>query len=612
MDTLATDDECSNEDILATPASSSLSDIPLTLTLNNKDDGDAVPSHPPPSMPPPPPPPTSSTTHGFSKTGKSRREIVATIYQLLNVYEKRRRNSIENQYESSRLYWDSIMNILRRGIKEVMIVERAIRGQIAADQAYTKHMIACANSCCLISDGDLLHDEEMESNGKELGNQHVDCVDKEGNILSRDIRELESEQNLITSRDNVVHVLATSFHRISKKYNVNIKKLNDNYLTGLESLGYSLDDALLTVQCMSQNILLELKAGDLNSKECWKAYSKAVEPNSEGDFDVWLYESRYRLSVACLATCWKKCSEEMSKLFRFVKDIEVQRQKTIQSLLKQLCQEREYHWHSLPSTSHDIICWVAERSENDQKHIEKDLTTHIHSEAIRLKALGEKNNEEDVSNDNSQDLSAGLKVLNFDEGESKGRSIELASPVVSELLSTIKVLEKRNQSFVAKFKRTMAISTVDGFLHFFDISESNGIFSSKKSATLSDVFNSFLPEIDVPSLDSIKSQEKNISKEYLKKRQDKVKRNFSPSLPLRSWHDLLKPSASLYLPNCKLHLTVDKKSGECVAELTETIANVGAAKLFARNFTRLYYLRAENSDMLSKWVTNLNISTESA
>ena len=121
-----------------------------------------------------------------------------------------------------------------------------------------------------------------------------------------------------------------------------------------------------------------------------------------------------------------------------------------------------------------------------------------------------------------------------------------------------------------------------------------------------DVFNSLLvKKIDVPKLALPLSLGSCTEKERLQKRKEII--NIKESIPSRSWYDGLKPIGSIYLPKTKLSIDFDPYQNSSVVELTETISNVGAAKLFATYTTRVIYVRTENEETLHTWVEGLDM-----
>mmetsp|Transcript_12796 Transcript_12796/g.19373 ORF Transcript_12796/g.19373 Transcript_12796/m.19373 type:complete len:580 (+) Transcript_12796:66-1805(+) len=516
---------------------------------------------------------------------KSSRETTAAIYQILKVYEHRRKKTFTTQLESTLLYWRSLKLYLKQIIDEVAITERTIRGRNEADAAYAKHIAACASSCFLGEnkiDANLFCAEDAGySDGgrtiKEDASQSqlskVTTLNEEGYVVEETISDDKSSRE---STDCLLGAFGKSNSMLGAKVNENVRRVNEEILSELSELLTELRNCAKRTHLLGTKIIAELKIGEATAEESWSAYSKAVEPSNAARC-IWLVETRYRVAVAFFSICWAKCSNEFSKLFKHVKEVETMRRRRRHELMVRYFHIQEMHWLSLSATSKVTMKYLAENPVTDIESVGKHVTELIRQEAKKIQNQSVKTTDSETE----------TEISSPDEGSSKDSEIELASPLLSELLNNAKVLEKRNQGFLTTFGKTLAFATADNYLHFFDVGSD---IVNKPQSTISDVFNTLLPAVDTPTFESIDVGNSN-----------------GGHCSSRSWHGLVEPTASLFLPNCTLVISHDTTTKSTVAEITETVENAGAVKLFSKHRKRLFYLRAENSDQLTKWISVLNL-----
>ena len=431
-------------------------------------------------------------------------------------------------------------------------------------------------------------DEKGSKTTRILETDLLDVLDHDGNLVRESREQLELSQKERAS-EHYLKSFSTSSNSLANEYEANARLIYKEYDKVLTDLREDLRKALTHVNHLGEDIVRELRTGHMNVKFVWEAYSRAVEPNNKGIIDVWLCEARYRLITAFLSICWKKCSQEMAKLVHYVKTKNFEREQCIQNCITSFCHSQELHWFKLPSTSRESLRWVVNNKVEKQEELDAKTSSLIHIEANRLQ---KSNNTPNDEMDSAQDENS-FKVLNFDEGKSRSRNIELAHPLASELILSLKMLERRSSSFISSFKKSLAIETSDGYLHFFDVAdELINLSKANNGPRLKDVFEALLPSIDVPLFEDVLSSDKGNSLN-------------SNNAQARDWHDLLKPTLSLCLPYCSIHIDYDKRSENSVAEITEKFPTSGATSLFTKYTTRMFYLRAENSALLGDWVSEL-------
>lgn len=299
-----------------------------------------------------------------------------------------------------------------------------------------------------------------------------------------------------------------------------------------------------------------------SSTEALKARSKGAQigtnpdPNSAIECsDVWINEMRYRMAVAFLSSTWEKCSAELSKLFSNLKNAECDRRNRIKELLIKATQRQERLWLGLPSTIQpvlkELIEWPMEK-----KVVEEDVQSSIRARAQSI--LKEETEHKKVSD--AKPKPNGLSGVDQNEG-----NFELSSPLVSELMSKAKVIEKRS-GLMGAWKVTLGVVTADNFLQLFELP-----FSSKlQPGSAPEVaFQNLIPPVIVPTLE--------------------ITRAGGMKSATKHWFDNLVPSESIALPNSMVSFKDDKTP---VFEIAETVLTSGASKMFTKTLNRKLLLRA--------------------
>jgi len=171
-------------------------------------------------------------------------------------------------------------------------------------------------------------------------------------------------------------------------------------------------------------------------------------------------------------------------------------------------------------------------------------------------------------------------------GEGGGGAIEvLASPLLSEFLGKVKVVEKRKDGMLGGWRACLAITTADNYLHLFDLPTASKITAGSASEV---AFQQLIPAVEIPSLDLAKT---------LAKRPEKWQD------VTRDWHRSLAPTESIALPNCDVKSA--PKVNDKALELTETTFNTGAGMLFGRTSSRKFTLRAGSREEAAEWIGTL-------
>ena len=349
------------------------------------------------------------------------------------------------------------------------------------------------------------------------------------------------------------------------------------------SLLEQLKSEVVVMEKLGNSIMHELEVAEEEVASAWMAYyNKAVEfsgssgeeikarhagarvgapvdPNAvvQGCTDVWVDEMRYRMAVAFLSSIWEKCSSELSKLFLSMKDAECNRRNRIKELLIKATQRQERLWLGLPGVVNpilkDLIEWPMER-----KLVEDDVQSSIRA---RAQSIQRDEAEHKKAND-SKVKAAGLTGVNEQDG-----NFELSSPLVSDLMSKAKVIEKRSPGLMSTWKVTLAIVTEDSFLQLFDLPSTCKLHSGSAPEV---AFQNLIPPVVVPNLEGIKAGVK------------------IPSA--KTWFDNLAPTESFVLSNCTVSIKDVAAKDPNTFELVEAISS----KMMAR--TRKMQFRAVTRD----------------
>lgn len=333
-----------------------------------------------------------------------------------------------------------------------------------------------------------------------------------------------------------------------------MEKLGDSIMHELETAEEEVCSAWLAYY----NKAMEFSgssASEIKAKQAGARVGAIVDPNSvvHGCTDVWVDEMRYRMAVAFLSSIWEKCSSELSKLFLSMKDAECNRRNRIKELLIKATQRQERLWLGLPGVVNpvlkDLIEWPMER-----KIVEDDVQSSIRARAQSI----QRDEAEHKKADDSKVKAAGLTGVNEKDG-----NFELSSPLVSDLLSKAKVIEKRGTGLMSTWKVTLAIVTEDSFLQLFDLPSSCKLTPGSAPEV---AFQNLIPPIVVPTLEKIKGGVK------------------IPSA--KTWFDNLAPTESYALTNCTVSIKDVTAKDANSFELVEALSS----KMMAR--TRKMQFRA--------------------
>jgi hypothetical protein len=314
------------------------------------------------------------------------------------------------------------------------------------------------------------------------------------------------------------------------------------------------------------------------------------------EMDVWLAEMKYRVAVAYESALWEKASAELSRLFTRLKEVECQRRFRLADLLHSDMKKRECLFLSLPSILTPSLHEFSNRPM-DHASIEDDVQT-----SIRIRAQQMKKAEVEAKKATSTTTSTGKHADNKKESSPASSALngidtlqgkfELTSPLTSELLFKAKVIERKVAGVIFDgWKPSLAVVTVDFFLHFFDIVSGHHKIGCNSAPEVA--FHTMLPPITMPTEENIHS----------------VSTGSQPSSHQRAWSNHLSPSLSINLSNSIISIPDSnnvKSSTSYLLEITETYFNHGASKMFGKTSTRKVQIRTSTREEILDWVACLN------
>lgn len=287
--------------------------------------------------------------------------------------------------------------------------------------------------------------------------------------------------------------------------------------------------------------------------------------------DVWLVEMHYRVAVAYQTFTWEKASAELSKLFASMKETECMRRMNVREYLVAFIQRQERLFVSLPDVHTPVLKDLVGR-DMDRSTLEEVVQNDIRKRAERLA-------REDAKNKTKEVVGKDLAGTNKTDG-----NFTLQSPMQSELMGKAKVVERKGTGMMASWKLSLAIITVDSFLHLFDLPGGKVSLGSAPEVA----FQLLVPKVELPTPESLKSK-KGIT----------AATNF-----VKGWCDSLTPSESLCLPNCTIS---QQKLGRETSsfDVQEAIFNTGASKMFGKTTTKKTTLRTINKKETQDWIAAL-------
>mmetsp|Transcript_7277 Transcript_7277/g.11461 ORF Transcript_7277/g.11461 Transcript_7277/m.11461 type:complete len:568 (-) Transcript_7277:66-1769(-) len=521
------------------------------------------------------------------------RQKRSETHSKLRAYEAKRRTAYESKLQSSSLYWRAFRTLMHDSLLETQKADALLRGWTHASEVYEMNMRS-VGEWCIDEKGVPVTDAKKKK--KIFDAQEASAA--VGGIGGGDGAKTFLAAAGYTTEEkcgSMVKSLSNSASNVANQYSDMIKTMNGEVLPELSSLLEQLKSEVVVMEKLGDSIMHELEMTEEEVRSAWLSYyNKAmdfcgsspsdiktkqagarvgapVDPNAvvHGCIDVWVDEMRYRMAVAFLSSIWEKCSSELSKLFLSMKDAECNRRNRIKELLIKATQRQERLWLGLPGAVNpilkDLIEWPMER-----KVVEDDVQSSIRARAQSI----QRDEAEHKKADDSTVKAAGLTGVNLKDG-----NFELSSPLVSDLMSRAKVIEKRGTGLMSTWKVTLAIVTEDSFLQLFDLPSSCKLHPGSAPEV---AFQNLIPPVVVPSLEGIKGGVK------------------IPSA--KTWFDNLAPTESFVLSNCTVSIKDAAAKDPNIFELVEALSG----KMMAR--TRKMQFRAVTREEAMDFVEALKKS----
>jgi hypothetical protein len=292
---------------------------------------------------------------------------------------------------------------------------------------------------------------------------------------------------------------------------------------------------------------------------------------TEDCLDVWLVEMHYRVAVAYQSFAWEKGSDELSKLFASMKETECMRRMHTREYLVAFVQRQERLFMSLPDIHTPVLKDLVGR-DMDRSTLEETVQSDIRKRAERLA-------REEARTKKEENIPESLIGIDKEKGQ-----FTLPSPMQSELLNRAKVVERKASGMITTWKLSLAVITVDNFLHLFDIPSGKMSLGSAPEVA----FQTLIPKIELPSLDDLKGKKGNIpSTNYVK-----------------GWCDHLVPSETLALQNCTISQPKVGRDSSTF-DIQESVANTGASKMFGKTTIKKVTLRTMSKSEAHSWIEAL-------
>lgn len=268
-----------------------------------------------------------------------------------------------------------------------------------------------------------------------------------------------------------------------------------------------------------------------------------------------IVEMQYRVVVAYQNAAWEKGNTELTNLFAAVKKEECDRRINLREFLVAFVQRQQRLFLSLPGV-HNAVLEELVGKEISLEEVERSVQSAIKSRTEKYNA----------------DLAALSPAPSQDGDEEKTEVPQLESPLLSDLLTKAKVIERRVGN---GWQTCLAIITADSFLHLFDIDSKSIIPGSSPEVA----FKTLVPSVFVPSSANMTSG----------------KTNFS-----RGWSDSITPSDSMVLANCSV-----LRKNDTAFELTETTSPTGAQKMFGKIMIKRALINTSTKDEAEDWIAVL-------
>lgn len=277
-------------------------------------------------------------------------------------------------------------------------------------------------------------------------------------------------------------------------------------------------------------------------------------------------ETQYRVAVAYQNAAWEKGKDQLDELFSRVKQEEILRRMNLREFLVAFVQRQQRLFSSLPTIQNSALESLV-GLEFSREETESNIASIVKSRV-------EKYRNEAGTGDTEGVLSGDAMA----DG-----SLDLESPLTSDLLSKAKIVKRRGNigGVTSKgtpgsdWKTSLAVLTADSYLHFFDVDDSRVVPGSPPETA----FQVLMPNVVIPTSDSLLLGKSNFSK---------------------GWGDTLAPTESFTLAKCSIQ-PVDAT----LFVVTEKGGASAASKMFGKLVDRKVQIKTQTKGETDDWISSL-------
>lgn len=189
---------------------------------------------------------------------------------------------------------------------------------------------------------------------------------------------------------------------------------------------------------------------------------RAFSKETDNGKDLWLLEMKYYLAVLNQRQAWEGTGPELSKLHAAVAKLEAERQEKIHSILLAYL-PRQRRLSSNCASVHKPVLNQLVNVQMEEK-VEEDVKLALRNHTRTLQEGGTAHRSRFINRSRRQDdIIGGFEAPTGFE--------VLDSPISSSTLASMRIIERRVRTVTGYqgWQTTLAITTVDGFIHLFDL-----------------------------------------------------------------------------------------------------------------------------------------------
>ena len=221
--------------------------------------------------------------------------------------------------------------------------------------------------------------------------------------------------------------------------------------------------------------------------------------------DMWLLDTQYRVAVELQKTIWQSTQQHLHDLFRRMKTLEVNRRSQVHALILRYMQNQGSFWAQLPQAAADCSVAISSLSSTDPNQVESELSEEIRAcaKAVETRELHLQQQQQQQQQQQRHAAGRGKSSVSpppMGGVSERGNPINmttnttttttttalsslsvepftghLLAPLDTPLVRRVEVLEHRlvtgveSLPFLKRWRPCLAVLTLDGFLHLFDL-----------------------------------------------------------------------------------------------------------------------------------------------